>query len=81
MDGWFEWTGEKERKLPWYIRLKSDRSMFAAAISDWRPFTMVSPESGFVIVTAAAEGGWSMCTTAGMWCLGRKTGPLAFIID
>lgn len=56
-DGWFEWTSEKGRKLPWYIRLKIDRPMFLAAITDWRPHVPPAPESGFVIVTAASDGG------------------------
>lgn len=56
-DGWFEWTGEKGRKQPWYIRLKSDRPMFLAALTDWQPYKVTPPESGFVIVTASSDGG------------------------
>lgn len=57
-DGWYEWTGEKGHKQPWYIRLKSNQPMFLAAICNLR----VEPaeegkHAGFVIVTAAADGG------------------------
>lgn len=56
-DGWYEWTGEKRHKQPWYIRLKTDRPMFLAAITDYRPGKEPDDGSGFVIVTAAAEEG------------------------
>jgi putative SOS response-associated peptidase YedK len=56
-DGWFEWTGEPRNKQPWYIRLKTDQPMFLAAITDFRPGREMSEDSGFVIVTAAADGG------------------------
>ncbi|KAF3999827.1 SOS response-associated peptidase [Glaciimonas immobilis] len=56
-EGWFEWTGEKGHKQPWYIKLKSGGPMFLAAITDFRPDRELQEGSGFVIVTAAAEGG------------------------
>jgi putative SOS response-associated peptidase YedK len=56
-DGWYEWTGEKGHKQPWYIRLKSDRPMFLAAITNYRPDKEPTEGTGFVIVTTAAEGG------------------------
>lgn len=56
-DGWYEWTGEKGHKQPWYIRLKGDRPMFLAAVSNFVPYKERPPGSGFVIVTAAAEAG------------------------
>lgn len=56
-DGWYEWTGEKGHKQPWYIKLKSDQPVFMAAMTDMRPNKEIQPGSGFVIVTAAAEGG------------------------
>ena len=55
--GWYEWTGEKGRKQPWYIRLKEDTPMLLAAITNWHPGKESSPESGLVIVTAAADAG------------------------
>jgi putative SOS response-associated peptidase YedK len=36
-DGWYEWTGEKGHKQPWYLRLKTDKPMFLAAITNYRP--------------------------------------------
>lgn len=56
-DGWYEWTGEKGHKQPWYIRLKTDRPMFLAAITNHRPDREPREGTGFVIVTAAAEQG------------------------
>ncbi|WP_334188967.1 SOS response-associated peptidase [Noviherbaspirillum sp.] len=56
-DGWYEWTGEKGHKQPWYIRLKTDRPMLMAAITSYRPDKEATDNTGFVIVTAAAEGG------------------------
>lgn len=62
-DGWYEWTGEKGHKQPWYIRLKTDKPMFMAGITNWKPYYFRTygkeePEgTGFVIVTAAAEEG------------------------
>lgn len=57
VDGWYEWTGEKGHKQPWYIRLKTDKPLFLAAITNWRPYTQNPEGAGFVIVTAEAEGG------------------------
>lgn len=56
-DGWYEWTGEKGNKQPWYIRLKTDRPMFMAAITNFRPFTAQDKQVGVVILTAEASGG------------------------
>jgi putative SOS response-associated peptidase YedK len=56
-DGWFEWAGEPRHKQPWYIRLKTDRPMFMAALSSHRPDKEPTENTGFVIVTGAAEGG------------------------
>jgi putative SOS response-associated peptidase YedK len=56
-DGWYEWTGEKGHKQPWYIRRRDDRPMFLAAITGYRPEKEPGENTGFVIVTAAAEGG------------------------
>jgi putative SOS response-associated peptidase YedK len=56
-DGWYEWTGEKGNKQPWYIRLQTDRPMFLAALTNYRPDQEPKEGAGFVIVTAAAEAG------------------------
>lgn len=56
-DGWYEWTGAAGRKQPWYIRLKTEEPMFMAAITNYRPGKELPEDGGFVIVTAAAEGG------------------------
>lgn len=56
-DGWYEWTGAPRHKQPWYIRLKTDRPMFLAALTNFRPGKELHEGSGFVIITATAEGG------------------------
>lgn len=56
-NGWYEWTGEPRHKQPWYIHLKTDEPMFLAAITSYRLGKEEHEGTGFVIVTAAAEGG------------------------
>jgi putative SOS response-associated peptidase YedK len=56
-NGWFEWSGEPRHKQPWYIRIKTDRPMFMAAITSYRPGKEPTEDTGFAIVTGAAEGG------------------------
>lgn len=59
-DGWYEWTGEKGNKQPWYIRQKEDKPLFLAALTTVKPYTgeeNLTEQNGFAIVTAAAEGG------------------------
>lgn len=33
-EGWFEWTGEKSPKQPWYIKAKDDSPLFFAALTN-----------------------------------------------
>ncbi|HEX8615345.1 MAG TPA: SOS response-associated peptidase family protein [Telluria sp.] len=56
-DGWYEWTGEKGKKQPWHIHLKTREPLFIAAIGACGKEREQPAESGFVIVTADAEGG------------------------
>jgi putative SOS response-associated peptidase YedK len=56
-DGWYEWTGEPRHKQPWYIRLKTDRPMWMAAITNFRRDKELHDGSGFVIITTAADSG------------------------
>lgn len=56
-DGWYEWTGEKGKKQPWHIHLKSREPLFMAAIAATGPCRENACETGFVIVTSDAEGG------------------------
>lgn len=56
-NGWYEWTGEPRHKQPWYIHLRNDEPMFLAAITSYRPGKEEHEGTGFVIVTAAADGG------------------------
>lgn len=56
-EGWFEWTGEKGHKQPWFISAKDDAPILMAAITAWQPGREILAESGFAIVTDDAAGG------------------------
>lgn len=68
-DGWYEWTGEKGHKQPWYIHLSDGGPMYLAALTNVKPGTAEQDDHaahpdippagirGFVIVTAAADAG------------------------
>ncbi len=54
-DGWYEWTGPKEERQPWYIHARSQSPLFMAGLAEVRMDEKHQP--GFVIVTDAAAGG------------------------
>lgn len=56
-DGWFEWTGEKGHKQPWYINPKDEQPILMAGITAWRPGREPTADSGFAIITDDAAGG------------------------
>ena len=56
-DGWYEWTGEKGRKVPWHVHLKSAQPVFLAALVAPGEGRQLAPATGFAMVTADAEGG------------------------
>jgi len=57
VDGWFEWTREDDKKLPWYFTLADGRPLFMAAVTNFRPYENGGdPELGVAIVTTAAGG-------------------------
>lgn len=56
-DGWFEWTGEKGDKQPWFISAKDGEPILMAGITAWEPGKEVLAETGFAIVTDDAAGG------------------------
>jgi putative SOS response-associated peptidase YedK len=55
--GWYEWTGEKGKKQPWHIHRKDGAPLFLLALANFGPFTENRAESGFVLVTDAADEG------------------------
>ena len=57
VDGWFEWSREGDKEIPWHIRAKFDVPLFLAALTNWRPYGQVPAGTGFVIVAAQAGGG------------------------
>lgn len=56
-EGWYEWTGEKGDKQPWFIRPKDQRPILMAAISGWKPDAAADKEHGFAVVTDDSAGG------------------------
>ncbi len=57
VDGWYEWTGEKGNKQPWFITARDGHPIYLAGITAWRPGASVTAETGFAIVTDDAAGG------------------------
>jgi len=57
VDGWYEWTGEKGNKQPWYIRAKTGAPLFLAALTNHFPDKDDPEGAGFVIVTNDVAGG------------------------
>jgi putative SOS response-associated peptidase YedK len=57
-DGWYEWTGPKGNKQPWYIKRRDGGSLFLAAVSSCKPsIEEQAYGAGFAMVTADAFGG------------------------
>lgn len=57
VDGWFEWTGEKGNKQPWYISPQDGKPIYLAGITAWLPGKDVLAETGFAVITDDAAGG------------------------
>ncbi|MDK7587449.1 SOS response-associated peptidase [Alcaligenes faecalis subsp. phenolicus] len=55
--GWFEWTGEKGDKQPWFIHARDGQTIFLAGVSAGKLDAEPGPESGFAIVTDDSAGG------------------------
>lgn len=56
-EGWFEWTGEKGDKQPWFICPNDGVPILMAGITAWQPGKEVLAETGFAIITDDAAGG------------------------
>lgn len=56
-DGWYEWTGEKGDKQPWYISPRDDQPILMAGITAWAPGREILAETGFAIITDDSAGG------------------------
>lgn len=50
-DGWYEWTGAKGDKQPWFINPKDGQPILMAGITAWQPGKEVLAETGFAIIT------------------------------
>lgn len=55
-DGWYEWTGEKPNKEPWFIHASDGDPILFAGISAYMPGA-IDAEHGMAIVTDDAAGG------------------------
>lgn len=56
-EGWYEWTGEKGDKQPWFISPKDDQPILMAGITAWETGKEILAETGFAIVTDDSAGG------------------------
>jgi len=56
-DGWYEWTGQKGDKQPWYISARDGAPILMAGITAWQPGREILAETGFAIITDDAAGG------------------------
>jgi putative SOS response-associated peptidase YedK len=56
-DGWYEWTGKKPQKQPWFIQARNQRPCLIAGITAWRPSEEHSKHNGMALVTDDSAGG------------------------
>src|SRR3546814_6435579 len=56
-EGWYEWTGDKGDKQPWFIHAKGGVPILMAGIAAWNPDAEMNAAHGFAIVTDASAGG------------------------
>lgn len=57
VDGWYEWTGDKGAREPWYISAQDGAPILLAGITAWTQGKVIDAHSGFAIVTDDAAGG------------------------
>lgn len=55
-DGWFEWTGDRNSRQPWFVSPCDGKPLLLAGISAWRPGHDHRPETGFAILTDDSAG-------------------------
>lgn len=56
-EGWYEWTGAKGVKQPWFINPKDGLPILMAGIAAWNPDAEMDAAHGFAIVTDDSAGG------------------------
>ncbi|WP_122417189.1 SOS response-associated peptidase family protein [Pseudomonas viridiflava] len=59
-NGWFEWVKDPtdpKKKQPYFIRLKSQKPMFFAALAQVHSGLEAHDDGGFVVITAASDSG------------------------
>ncbi len=56
-EGWYEWTGDKGDKQPWFIHAKDGAPILMAGIAAWNPDAEMDAAHGFAIVTDDSAGG------------------------
>lgn len=57
-DGWYEWTGEKGNKQPWFIKPKLPEPLYICALTNFKPSAEEQPYGvGFALLTTESAGG------------------------
>ena len=56
-DGWYEWTGKKPHKQPWFVQARDQHPSLIAGITAWRPGEEHSKHNGMALVTDDSAGG------------------------
>lgn len=57
-DGWYEWTGDKKNRQPWYIKPKDGKPLWMCALSNYQHNAEEQPYgAGFAILTSDSTGG------------------------
>jgi putative SOS response-associated peptidase YedK len=56
-EGWYEWTGPKGQRQPWYVREKNGEPLFLAGLTNHFPDRDDPEGAGFVLVTNDVAGG------------------------
>jgi putative SOS response-associated peptidase YedK len=57
VDGWYEWTGEKGQRVPWFVKPKDGKPLLMAAVSAWYPGAALDAPHGMAVVSDDAAGG------------------------
>ena len=56
-EGWYEWTLEGDRKVPWFIHPKDGKPLMMATVSGWASGEAFDRAHGMAIVTDDVAGG------------------------
>jgi putative SOS response-associated peptidase YedK len=57
VNGWYEWMGDNKNRLPWYVRLKNNKTMFLAGVTNYVPDSRQTAERGVAIIADPSTSG------------------------